>query len=473
MPHTRLDGLKAFLSGFSGLIHIMFMRFQEAEDACTRGIELNPSLAYNYGLRAHTRLYLENFDGAVEDCTKKLSLRPSDAAVYALRGRAHYCVGDYLAVKDDLEKAMELEPERRWYALDSLRLIEAYRELGYHDKVIDLCTTTIKPRLDRYFVVELLERRADAYMKMGQIDKALIDYNRAVALAPKGLLVDLYMQRAEIHEAQKNDELAERDRFSAANLQSHQAQMAEWIPANPQQRTIAKLLDGMVVGAISALVVFVIGIGFDVSVHGGNFAGIELASWLPAITSIFFLGLFDTFFVCLAPALMIISLPALGSHIGTSSVGGAPIEGGALDPVMQMIIAMLVVSLVNWFYHALGESSHRQSTLGKTFFRLRVTDIDGATISFWRATARHFLRVVASFVFIFGLVAFVFMTIGSGYPFRIIAMCFFLFLLVVGVGASLDPGLHNSLAMCIVSDSHLYPGLKLGITHQGPEEKGA
>lgn len=473
MSHTRLDGLKAFLCGFSGLIHIMFMRFREAEDSCTRGIELNPSLAYNYGLRAHTRLYLEDFDGAVDDCTRKLALRPSDAAVYALRGRAHYCVGDYLAVKDDLEKAMELEPERRWYALDSLRLIEAYRELGYYDKVIDLCTTTIKPRLDRYFVVELLERRADAYMKMGQPDQALIDYNRAVALSPRGLLVDLYLQRADIHEAQRDDELAERDRFSAANLQTHQARMSEWIPANPQQRTIAKILDGIVVGATSSLLVFIIGIGYDAWTHGGNFARIELVSWLPAITSVFFLGLFDTLFVCLAPALVFMSLPALGSQIGTASTGGAPIEGGAIDPVVQMIFAMSVVLFVNWLYHAIGESSHHQSTLGKSFFRLRVTDIDGATISFWRASARHFLRVIASFVFVFGLVAFVFMTIGSGYPFRIIAMCFFLFLLVVGVGASLDPGLHNSLAMCIVSDSHLYPGLKLGITHHGPEEKGA
>ena len=47
-------------------------------------------------------------------------------------------------------------------------------------------------------------------------------------------------------------------------------------------------------------------------------------------------------------------------------------------------------------YFALMESSRWQGTLGKLIMRIKVTDIDGRSISFGRATGRYFLKLVSA-----------------------------------------------------------------------------
>jgi uncharacterized RDD family membrane protein YckC len=53
-------------------------------------------------------------------------------------------------------------------------------------------------------------------------------------------------------------------------------------------------------------------------------------------------------------------------------------------------------------YFALMESSRRQGTIGKQVMRIKVTDLNGARISFGRATGRYFLKMVSSFEFMLG-----------------------------------------------------------------------
>src|SRR5262249_7186149 len=53
-------------------------------------------------------------------------------------------------------------------------------------------------------------------------------------------------------------------------------------------------------------------------------------------------------------------------------------------------------------YFTLMESSHWQATLGKRLMGIRVTDMNGARISFGRATGRYFLKSVSSFEFMLG-----------------------------------------------------------------------
>ena len=53
-------------------------------------------------------------------------------------------------------------------------------------------------------------------------------------------------------------------------------------------------------------------------------------------------------------------------------------------------------------YFALMESSRRQGTIGKQAMRIKVTDLNGARISFGRATGRYFLKMVSSFEFMLG-----------------------------------------------------------------------
>jgi uncharacterized RDD family membrane protein YckC len=60
-------------------------------------------------------------------------------------------------------------------------------------------------------------------------------------------------------------------------------------------------------------------------------------------------------------------------------------------------IAMLSV-LGSWLYHAKMESSDWQATLGKKVLNLRVTDLNGARITFGRASGRHFAKIITGLI---------------------------------------------------------------------------
>jgi uncharacterized RDD family membrane protein YckC len=51
-----------------------------------------------------------------------------------------------------------------------------------------------------------------------------------------------------------------------------------------------------------------------------------------------------------------------------------------------------------WLYHAKMESSSWQATLGKKALNLRVTDLNGAPVSFNRATGRHFAKLITGLI---------------------------------------------------------------------------
>lgn len=55
-----------------------------------------------------------------------------------------------------------------------------------------------------------------------------------------------------------------------------------------------------------------------------------------------------------------------------------------------------VVFLAWWIYWAVLESSPLQATLGKRALDLAVTDLHGNRISFWRATARFWSKVISA-----------------------------------------------------------------------------
>ena len=59
------------------------------------------------------------------------------------------------------------------------------------------------------------------------------------------------------------------------------------------------------------------------------------------------------------------------------------------------LILRLAEIVVFWLYFALQESSARQATLGKLALGLKVTDINGARLSFAHATGRFFARILS------------------------------------------------------------------------------
>jgi uncharacterized RDD family membrane protein YckC len=67
-----------------------------------------------------------------------------------------------------------------------------------------------------------------------------------------------------------------------------------------------------------------------------------------------------------------------------------------------MFTGPIIPTFANWLYHAAMESSAKQGTLGKMLLKIRVTDLNGQRLSFWRATARHFSKILSTFTLLIG-----------------------------------------------------------------------
>jgi uncharacterized RDD family membrane protein YckC len=78
------------------------------------------------------------------------------------------------------------------------------------------------------------------------------------------------------------------------------------------------------------------------------------------------------------------------------------------NPASQMMVVSLsiiigVTALIaSWLYYALLESSNHQGTLGKMVLNLKVTDLDGNKISFYRASGRFFAKLLSTFIVYIG-----------------------------------------------------------------------
>lgn len=57
-----------------------------------------------------------------------------------------------------------------------------------------------------------------------------------------------------------------------------------------------------------------------------------------------------------------------------------------------------------WLYYALMESSRSQATLGKMALGLKVIDLEGERISFLKATARYFSKIISRAIFWVGYI---------------------------------------------------------------------
>jgi uncharacterized RDD family membrane protein YckC len=69
-------------------------------------------------------------------------------------------------------------------------------------------------------------------------------------------------------------------------------------------------------------------------------------------------------------------------------------EEPSLEIILGIVLMILAFIVINWLYEALMTSSPRGATLGKMAVGARIVRADGAQLSFGRATARHFLKVM-------------------------------------------------------------------------------
>ncbi len=74
---------------------------------------------------------------------------------------------------------------------------------------------------------------------------------------------------------------------------------------------------------------------------------------------------------------------------------------GIIGSVFGLVV---VVVAIGWLYYALMESSKTQATLGKMALSLKVTDMDGNSISFGRATGRYFGKIISGLILNIGYI---------------------------------------------------------------------
>ncbi len=77
---------------------------------------------------------------------------------------------------------------------------------------------------------------------------------------------------------------------------------------------------------------------------------------------------------------------------------------GHLSEETDLIISYTIGVIVPWLYWAAFESSKRQATLGKRVVGILVTDVNGNRLTFLRATARHFSKIVSASTLLAGFV---------------------------------------------------------------------
>lgn len=93
---------------------------------------------------------------------------------------------------------------------------------------------------------------------------------------------------------------------------------------------------------------------------------------------------------------IIISIPSM--------IINSVVTGIFIDQLAGMLVGGLVSILVGWIYFAGMESSRHMATIGKQAFNLRVTDVNGYKISFGRASARFFGKILSAVILYIGFI---------------------------------------------------------------------
>lgn len=107
--------------------------------------------------------------------------------------------------------------------------------------------------------------------------------------------------------------------------------------------------------------------------------------------------------------LWVVNLIALAPFLGTmglSSMMDNPeaAEGMMIAAMGTYFMSMGVLFIVSWLYFALMESSSKGATLGKMALSLRVTGMNGEKISFGKATARYFGKIISGIILCIGYI---------------------------------------------------------------------
>lgn len=171
------DGKRSFHKG----------KYEDAAAALSAAITANPNRAeyyINYGL---TLIALGNCEEALVQFDKAyldkdmLIIRENNKRIYRGKGIAYYKLLQYNDAVGEFKKALEigelseLNMDILYYMADSLSAIGSYGEAAV------ACTGILK--IDKKSV-DAYSKRANCYKRLGEFEKSLADYDKAINLEP-------------------------------------------------------------------------------------------------------------------------------------------------------------------------------------------------------------------------------------------------------------------------------------------------
>jgi tetratricopeptide (TPR) repeat protein len=147
---------------------------------CTTTIALSPKLASAWVYRGDAYSHkLDGVEQALFNYDEAIKLDPNWMWPYINRGSLLQLNGQLDRAIADYSEAIRLSPD---YAVGWADRCEAYASIG---KFVEALTDCNKALSAKYMIeASILDSRAFAYFKMGQLEKANADYNAALKLDP-------------------------------------------------------------------------------------------------------------------------------------------------------------------------------------------------------------------------------------------------------------------------------------------------
>jgi serine/threonine protein kinase/tetratricopeptide (TPR) repeat protein len=158
-------------------------RSSEGLAALKKAVEINPYYWVNYNTLGNAYYELGDFSSAADSYRKVIELDPNNPYAYNNLGAVLLQIGRFQEAVEPLQKSLQTDPEGQAYSNVGI----AYFYLKQYDKAIANYEKAVQLVPDSDMFVGNL---AEAYALAGQKERANTTFERAIALAYKGLQVN-------------------------------------------------------------------------------------------------------------------------------------------------------------------------------------------------------------------------------------------------------------------------------------------
>jgi tetratricopeptide (TPR) repeat protein len=212
LPSSLRDSKSFFRRGTD---YIDKQQYDQAIDAFTQAIRLDPKYADAYKDRGGTYYRKGEHDRAIQDYSQALKLSPNDAEVYNKRGLAYYHKGEYDRAVQDYAQVLRLNPNDP-AAYNNRGL--AYNSKKEYDRAIQDFGQALKlnPNYANTYI-----NRGLAYDGKRDYDRAIQDYNQALKINPNYAYA--YNNRGLAYDGKKEYDRAIQDYNQALKLNPNYA----------------------------------------------------------------------------------------------------------------------------------------------------------------------------------------------------------------------------------------------------------